>query len=274
MLSQLAPLPVQPTLCAPMPTDRFFIYLATACFFGGFAFAFLALRQGMFRPSRWHLVVMAAGFICQLIFLEMRGKVIRQCPVTNQFELLVFVAWSMVLLYFLIGTAYRWSLLGMFTAPLVLLLQLMALLAPDPLATPPAQVNPWNELHKTVSLLSYGAFALSCVAGVMFLVQDRQLKKHQLRTLFYHLPPIHYLHKVLRRLNWFGLILLTLGILSAYKVERVGNTHSLVAVYLVWAIYAAIIFYDFTRGMSARKGAIASVLAFIAPIITLWIFSR
>jgi len=257
-----------------MPTDRFFIYLATVFFLSGFAFAFLSLRTGAHRPNRWNLAVMGAGFLCQCVFLSLRSKVVRQCPVTNTFELLVFVAWSMVLLYFLIGTAYRWSLLGMFTAPLVFLLQAMAILAPAPPLANPTPAHFWSELHKSVSLLSYGAFALSCVAGVMFLVQDRQLKKHRLQTLFYHLPPINYLHKVMRRLNLFGFSLLTVGILSAFLMENSTTGHSLVPVYAIWAIYAAIVVYDFTRGMSPRRSALASVAAFCAPLITLWIFSH
>lgn len=257
-----------------MPLDRLFIYLATAFFFGGFAYAFLALRTGTYRPNRWSLAIMAAGFLCQCGFLAIRGKELRQCPVTNVFELLIFVAWSMVLLYFLIGTPYRWSLLGMFTAPLVFLFHVMALASPDPRPTQPAVMSFWNEMHKSVSLLSYGAFALACVAGCMFLIQDRQLKKKQLHALFYYLPPINNLHHAIRALILFGFILLTIGIVSAYKLDRPMNGHTLLPVYVVWVIYAAIIGYDYTRGMSARKGAIAASTAFFVPLVTLWLFAH
>lgn len=257
-----------------MPLDRLLIYLATGFFFGGFAYAFLALRTGTYRPNRSSLAIMAAGFLCQCGFLAIRGKELRQCPVTNVFELLIFVAWSMVLLYFLIGTPYRWSLLGMFTAPLVFLFHIMALASPD-IPRPPRQtaVSFWSEFHISVSLLSYGAFALACVAGAMFLIQDRQLKKKQLHALFYYLPPINNLHHAIRGLLLVGFILLTAGIASAYKLEQPTNSHSLLPAYVVWGIYGLIIGYDFTRGMSARKGAIAATVAFSIPLITLWLFA-
>ena len=35
-----------------------------------------------------------------------------------------------------------------------------------------------------MSMIAYGAFALACVAGVMYLVQERQLKTHQLHSIF------------------------------------------------------------------------------------------
>lgn len=257
-----------------MPSDRLYVYLATGCFFGGFLFALQTLRSGPARKSWANLTVMGMGFLLQCVFLAQRGRAVRQCPLTNTFELLVFVAWCLVLLYFLIGATYRWSLLGLFTAPLVFLLQLMALWAPD---TPPAVISPvnfWNELHKSVSLLSYGAFALACVAGVMFLIQDRQLKRRKLDKWFFQLPPIHYLHQTIRRLNLFGFVLLTVGIIAAFRMERSNPGHNLTPVYLIWAIYGSMVTYDFTRGMSARKGAIASVLAFLAPLVTLWIFAH
>jgi ABC-type uncharacterized transport system permease subunit len=36
---------------------------------------------------------------------------------------------------------------------------------------------PWLELHASISLIAYGAFALACIAGVMYLVQERQIKQ-------------------------------------------------------------------------------------------------
>ena len=38
------------------------------------------------------------------------------------------------------------------------------------------KVNPWLEAHTSFSMVACGAFALACIAGVMFLVQERQLK--------------------------------------------------------------------------------------------------
>ena len=97
----------------------------------------------------------------------------------------------MALIYMLVGPAYRLSLMGAFTAPLVLLLQGFALIAPidtrHPVSVP---ANSWLEFHASISLVAYGAFALACIAGVMYLLQERQLKTHQLHSIFYHLPPL------------------------------------------------------------------------------------
>jgi ABC-type transport system involved in cytochrome c biogenesis permease subunit len=120
----------------------------------------------------------------QTAFLSIRGHALGSCPITNLFEVLVFLAWSIALIYMLIGTAYRLSLMGAFTAPLVFLLQVTALVLPiDTARASRVSPNPWLEFHASISIIAYGAFALACVAGAMYLVQERQLKTHQLRSI-------------------------------------------------------------------------------------------
>ena len=102
------------------------------------------------------------------------------------------------------------------------MIALVGFLIEDPSARTPAaggEMDPWLELHASVSLVSFGALALAGVAGLMYLVQDRQLKRHHLKTLFYNLPPIRYLTIAVFRLVSIGLILLTVGIVSAYMME-------------------------------------------------------
>ena len=63
-----------------------------------------------------------------------------------------------------------------------------------------------------MSVLAYGALALAAVAGVMFLVLDRQLKEHHLKGgLFKYMPPVRELLVSLERLLWLGMVLLTVG---------------------------------------------------------------
>jgi len=96
---------------------------------------------------------------------------------------------------------------------------LFALLALSDTVNPArSQPKPWLELHAAVSIIAYGAFALAGVAGAMYLAQERQLKTHQLRTIFFHLPPIADLAVAINRLLLAGFVLLTVGLLSGFMV--------------------------------------------------------
>ena len=110
--------------------DRQLLIYATLCYLAAIIRTVVSLRARVFRRSRVVFLSIALGFLLQTAFLFLRGHALGSCPITNLFEVLVFLAWSIALIYMLIGTAYRLSLMGAFTAPLVFLLQITALILP------------------------------------------------------------------------------------------------------------------------------------------------
>ena len=56
-----------------------------------------------------------------------RGQVRGSCPLHDPGEILAYLAWAVTIFYLVVGSAYRLSLLGVFSAPLVVVLQLGAL---------------------------------------------------------------------------------------------------------------------------------------------------
>src|SRR5207237_668562 len=86
-------------------------------------------------------------------------------------------------------------------------------------------------------VIIFGAFALACIAGVMYLVQERQLKTRHLHSIFYHLPPLTDLFAAIIRLLWWGFALYTLGLVSGFFVgERLPWTQIICAIG-VWFLY-------------------------------------
>ncbi len=254
-----------------MTAEKSALVVATVLFLGGFVHAFLSLRRGAYRHSWTAFWLIAGGFVGQSLFLYWRGQALGRCPITNPFELLTFTGWAMVLFYFVVGSAYRLSLLGAFTAPLAFLMQVAALMKPDPApAAPKGSPGMWTELHATLSLLAYGAFALAFVAGVMFLLQDRLLKKHTGMVLVRTLPPVHHLAKAMKRLLLTGTLFLTAGIIAAYQMEKQPEAGKLVVVWIVWTAYALLLGYEYWRGMSARRAAWAAAGCFLLALVSLW----
>src|SRR5256714_12180989 len=221
--------------------ERQLLLGSTVCFLIAVAHTLATLRDGVFRPRRFNFVAIAIGFGLQSAFLSIRGHALGRCPITNLFEVFVFLAWSLALIYLVIGPAYRLSLMGAFTAPLVLLIQTFALLAPIDNSHPVRlAVNPWLEFHASMSMIAYGAFALACVAGVMYLVQERQLKTHQLHSIFYHLPPLTNLFSALIRLLWLGFALYTAGLISGFLTGGPFPRFKMVCAFSGWIFFWAI----------------------------------
>jgi len=229
------------------------------------------LRGKIFRPVRFNFFAIGLGFVFQTAFLSIRGHALGRCPLTNLFEVLVFLAWSVALIYLLIGPVYRLSLMGAFTAPLVVLLQGIALLAPiDKPHAMKMPVNPWLEFHASMSLFAYGVFALACIAGVMYLLQERQLKTHQLRSIFYHLPPLSDLFAAIIRLLWWGFALYTLGLVTGFFIDQPLPTRQVVCAIGVWLLYAAILQGRYLRRLAPKSVAALCIIGFSAALTLLW----
>lgn len=240
-------------------------------FLFGCAYSLLAFRRGAYRPGRVNLAALAAGFALQSIFLYLRGQELRACPLHTLFDVLIFLSWSIVLMYLVIGPAFRLSLLGAFTAPLVLLLQVAAFVSgiPGPPPVDPPPLNPWVELHGALSVMAYGAFGLAAVSGLMYLLQERQLKRHRVSNLFYNLPPIQDLAKANGRLLILGFCLLTVafsaGLISRLPVDGLKLWGSAV----IWLFYGILLVVRIRRGLASRRIAQLSVAVFAVAIVTL-----
>ena len=251
--------------------DRPLLIAATACFFVAVLRTLLAVRAGVFRPGRFNFIAIACGFLLQTAFLSLRGNAIGRCPITNLFEVFIFLAWSIVLIYMLVGPAYRLSLMGAFTAPLVFAIQTLALIAPiDTPLTARVAANPWLEFHASMSMIAYGAFALACVAGLMYLVQERQLKTRQLHSVFHHLPPLHDLFGAITRLLWLGFVLYTAGLISGFFTGQPLPTVKITCALLVWLFYGAILHGRHLRRLAPKRIAALSIVAFSAAVMVLW----
>lgn len=248
--------------------DRWFLLASTLLAVVGGAWGMVSVHRG--RRSRWTVVWMIAALVCQLAFLSLRGQQRAACPLADRGEILVFLSWSLTLFYLLIGPAYRISLLGVFTAPVVVVFQTIALL-PGVLESDPQRIvggNPWHETHSATSVLAYGALALAAVAGVMFLVLDRQLKEHHLKSgLFRNLPPVRELLVSLERLLWLGGILLTIGILAGFLMpHNPGAWGHLIAAVAVWTAYALLLGIKTVRGLTGRRLSLLTLVLFILSL--------
>ncbi len=251
--------------------DRQLLILSTICYFVAVVRAVLIVRGGTFRPGRFNFLMVVLGFALQTGFLSMRGHALGRCPLTNLFEVFVFLAWSVALIYLLVGPTYRLSLMGAFTAPVVWLIQTLALLAPiDVPASLRLPANPWLEFHASISMIAYGAFALAFVAGVMYLVQERQLKTHHLHSIFYQLPPLPDLFAAITRLLWLGFALYTAGLVSGFFTGQPLPLVKVFCAFAVWLFYAAILHGRHLRRLAPKRVAALCIVAFTAAVSVLW----
>jgi ABC-type uncharacterized transport system permease subunit len=192
---------------------------------------------------------------------------------------MTFVDWTIVAVYLVLGLWPSLRYLGAFAAPGVVAIGVFALMPGlDPAHTgePSLAGNAVISLHAALTLLSYGAFGLSSVAGLMYLRQEHDLKFHKPRAVFTVMPPIDRLEKITSRLLWAGLALLTAGLgLIPWLLKIRPESHAeadpkTIWSGLVWGLYVVLLVLHGRFAQSGRKFAWGAVAGFAFVVLTFW----
>jgi ABC-type uncharacterized transport system permease subunit len=258
-------------------TARESIAIGASIYLSAFVFGLIALLLRKPYPRAAMFALLSGGFIFQTLGLNLRGAEIKGCPLGNIFEISQFIAWSLVLLYFIIGPAFKLRLLGFFTAGLAGALSGTALLIRSWDSPYPPGIfggNPWIELHAALAMFSYGIFAIVALVSVMFLIQQHGLKKKQFKGLYQYLPSVQQLDLMAKRLLITGVVVLSAALIfgSVFWInnpERV-SVFKLSVTCLVWAGYLTVVVLRIQKRLVTRRHAIASISLFLFALASLW----
>ena len=256
--------------------DRLFLVIGALLYGAAFIVGLLPLLLRRNYPAALVSALTTLGFALQTIGLNLRGLEVKGCPLGNSFEIAQFISWSLVLLYFIIGPAFRIRLLGFFVAAFAALAGITCLFPglDQPYPHSLSSGNPWIELHATLALFSYGLFALVALVALMFLIQRHGLKQKKYQGIYQYLPSVEKLDTMGRRLLLTGLLGLTAALLFG-AIFYLRNSHlvpvfKLTVTCLVWAGYLGVAILQLQGRLVTRRHAIASILLFLLALLALW----
>ena len=259
-------------------TDRALLWLGALLYLAGFLIGLAALSR---RQSSGGLrtvlnTLLVGGWFFQMAGLYVRGLAVGGCPLGNKFEIIQFVAWSAMVLYFFVGAAFRLSLLGLFTAGYAATLALVSLLVPHWDLARGAKIfgnNPWIELHAALAVFSYGVFGLLALTSIMHLLQNWSLKHKRLNGLFWFLPSMVQLGQINYRMLALGVLLLTfsLGVGAAWwlrDTDSVGYP-KLIVTLGVWLVYLVVLLLRWRTRLVSVRFAWVCVVMFSVALLSL-----
>jgi ABC-type uncharacterized transport system permease subunit len=252
--------------------DRLWLFLATLGYLASAGWGLYALGSQRPMANRGTFVLIAVAFVFHSFFLQQRGEAIQHCPITNLFETLAFFSWSLVLTYLVIGPAYRMSILGAFTAPVVFLINFFALAAPIDLHVTMPHLGWQLELHATLALMGLGVLGVAALAGLAYLIQERQLKRHVLTSWFYSLPNVGRLERVQQLVLVWGFAIFSAGAILGFFIPHRGPDDWVKIAWsaVVWSLYAALVIVLAMGRLSHKKTALLSVAGYVFILLTFW----
>ena len=232
----------------------------------------LSLKEAL---SRLAVTIITVGFASHTLALVARYVEAGYTPVTNLYESLSFFAWMIIGVLLIANLKYRIKVLGAFLAPIGLVLMFSALALPKeivPLA--PVLKSFWHPFHVIFAFLGNASFSLAFCCGIMYLIQEHQLKTKKVGAITQRLPSLKMLDDLNYQSLTFGFPLLTLGIITGaiwaeYAWGRYWGwdpkeTWSLIT----WFLYAALLHQRLTVGWRGRKAAIMAIVGFLAVLFT------
>ncbi len=252
-----------------MTVDQLCFYLALIAYLLGT----LHYLFNVVNPNRRVAVVATAltlgGFVAHSVSLAMQLYTLGRPPLGSPQGSLSFFAWAIVLIYMAYEVRYQNRIMGAFVLPLAVLAGSGAAAIPRRVSElgPTLQgIGLWS--HVAIALLGNAAFALTFCSGLLYLIQERQLKSRHPGRLTFRLPSLELLDDVAVKSILFGFPLLTLALISgsAWAEHVRGSFFTLrpreVWSIMSWLIYAGLLYARVSAGWRGRKAAILAILGF------------
>lgn len=257
---------------------------------GYLAGAFYAVYLFASRPEandRHLITILGAGFAAHTVAIVTGWIELGHFPIVNPKEVSSFIAWAIVAYFLAIRARRRVRALPTFVVPLAFIFMLVSLLLPEPLLSPSLELaieassftRVIFPLHVSLIIFSYAAFILTFIGGVMYLVQERELKAKTFGAAFYRLPALNTCDELSYRSLTIGFVLLTLGMVTGiiWNNQRDGRFWHYdpkeVLALVTWFVYLFMMHYRLTAGWRGRRVAWLSVAGFVIVLFT-WIGAR
>lgn len=238
----------------------------------------LALTSRRPVVPRIALASLAFAFGAHTGWLLLKGIRTGRCPLVGTEEMCAFLSWCLVIAYIIAARWYRADALKAFIFPIVLVLVTIAAISPDASNSLAGQNNPFQGLlfvHAGFLLLAYAAFFVAFGSGLMYLIQERELKSKKFGPISYRLPSLETCDKISFKSMAIGFIFLTLGIAAGIGWQRArdgvywhGEPTEIFSVFS-WVIYLLIIQTRMSAGWRGRTVALASIISFMLVIFSL-----
>lgn len=196
-------------------------------------------------------------------------------PALSLRQSLDVLSWALMAAALLINIKLDVRVIGALVGPLCTLLLLAATWMPTPQAIPgPALKSFWVPIHIVGTLCGYGLLGLTCLAGFMYLAQERAIRSKRLGGLFDRLPSLSRLDSLGHWTMVSGFSLMTLGLIAGavYAHQVMGSflrgTPKEVFALVTWLAYAVLVHTRLVQGWGGRRGAVLAMAAFALVVFT------
>jgi cytochrome c-type biogenesis protein CcsB len=217
----------------------------------------------------WSYRILLAGFISHSLYLASQYHALGAAPVLTFKAALSFFAWTIIGAYLVFHLKFRLMILGSFIAPFAAFLMIVSASMPGAeIVVKPIFRSLWLPVHVLTTFLGNAIFAVMFMTAIMYLIQENQIKRKHLGSLYSRLPSLETLDSMNHYSLIWGFSFLTVGMISGsvYAQYALGRYWQWdpkeVWTLITWLFYAVLLHERLAAGWRGRRVAILSILAF------------
>ena len=255
---------------------HFWLWVALALYSVGLAHAILTVVQRRERLFRFALVAVSLGAVFHLVSLVEEGLAVNHYPITTLSESASLASFLLAVMFLLVQWKYRFESLSVLVFPLIFVLVLPAAFdrGSAAWAMPDTLRTAWLYLHVSMIVLGYTAFFLTFAAGLLYLLQERELKSRRPRAWFHSLPPLESIDDLAYKSLTIGFPFITIGIVtgaiwaSSLWGPEWPRDPKIAWAFATWIIYLTLLSARWVAGWRGRKAAYIAIVGFLAIVVT------
>lgn len=250
------------------------LVLALALYLGATAGFVSHLLTGKEALRRLALITLTAAFGLDAVAIIVRSVVYRTLAITSFHDQLSLFACLIVGFYLWLQRRYPLTVLGSLVSPIAFLFVLSAYVFYSGNREFPHEMhNVWLPAHIAPAFLGYAILTVAFCVSLIYLLQEKELKKKGKSSLRRRLPSLETLDELNFRFVTWGFTLFTIGIItgSVLAKERWGAFWSWDPVQLwslvTWLLYALLVHTRLT-GWRGRRAATLTIVGFALLLVS------
>lgn len=274
---------------------EFFYRITMTCFAASYLVAFgMELTRFMFRiriRAAVTIAMMVAGLLAHTIYLFAQSRVDLRSgiPLSSWDSWFLVAAWLMAMTYLINLIRHPRTPTGLLLLPIALVLILAAYRVEGIGSFSPAEMrNFWRITHGLSLLAATFTVSIGFVAGVLYLIEARRLKRKKFSVRRFSFPSLEKLQNASERTLIVSTCLQGLGVLSGVVINLSAQTQrdaviqwtdpvvwssSLLFLWLVAALVFSWLYKPARYGQKAAYLVVASFL-FLIMALTMALFAR
>ncbi len=223
--------------------------------------------------NRWNVTASLLGFATHTAALSQRWTEAGHFPIVGFHDGASFLAWTTVLAFLATYLQTREEVLGLAVHPTSFVLVLLAALLPVSEREDPILKSLFLPIHTTLALLGYGALFVAFTMGVLYLIQERELRSRAPRAFYYLIPSLERCDTIGGRSVEVGFAFLTLAIATGilWNLTRGPfwtSTPKEWSASAAWIIYVALLVARHRSGWGGRRAALLGIAGFVIVVFT------